>query len=159
MLKLDENLFNELILEATKSERKRAHFNLHADLDEPVQRLCIALKHGTYVRPHHHTQNNKWELILALRGKVTFVIFNENGVIVDKLVLSPGESLSGIELKPNTYHTIYPNSEDAIIFEVKEGPYTPAVKSDFAPWSPEEGGTDVHSFLTWLEQANVSDKY
>jgi len=78
-LKLDYKFFDELISQAHQSPRKRSHYNLHKDLDEPVQRLCIALLEGTYVRPHHHPQNNKWELILALRGQFCLIIFNKDG--------------------------------------------------------------------------------
>ena len=158
-MKLDEDFFNTLIENASNSERKRAHHNLHKELYEPVQRLCIAFKKGTYVRPHHHSQDNKWELILGIKGNLGLVIFDEHGVIIDKVTLSPGGSVSGLELVPNTWHTVYPETESAVIMEVKEGPYTPAKESDFAQWAPQEGDSTVQDFLVWIQNAKIGDKY
>ena len=158
-MKLDEEFFKTLLLKAGSSERKRAHHNIHKELDEPVQRLCIALLQGTYVRPHHHSQKNKWELILGLKGRLGLVIFDEGGVIIDKLTLAPGSSMSGLELEPNTWHTVYPQSEEVVILEVKEGPYTPAIESDFAQWAPKEGDSTVPEFLEWIQIAEIGDKY
>ncbi|MCG7536531.1 WbuC family cupin fold metalloprotein [Pseudoalteromonas sp. OOF1S-7] len=158
-LKLDKAFFEQLILKADESPRKRSHYNLHQDLNEPVQRLAIALKKGTYVRPHHHPKSNKWELMLALSGSVMYVVFNDAGTILEKLTLSPGETLSGIETRPNTWHTVYPLTDHAIILEVKEGPYTPSAKSDFAHWAPEEGSEHSAEFQTWLSSALPGEQY
>ncbi len=158
-MKLNDNFFNQLLLEADKSVRKRAHYNLHKTFDEPVQRLCIALNKGTYVRPHHHSQENKWELIICLKGSVGLVVFDKHGVVVDKDILVPGDSVSGIELVPNTWHAVYPMTEQAVIIEIKEGPYASAKESDFAQWAPKEGEPEVQQFLSWLESSAVDDRY
>lgn len=158
-IRLNNALCEQLVLKADESPRKRSHYNLHKALDEPVQRLAIALKKGTYVRPHHHPKSNKWELMLALRGSVMFVVFNEEGAIQEKLILSPGDALSGIEIQPNTWHMIYPLTDHAIILEVKEGPYTPSVESDFAQWAPAEGSAQVTHFLEWVDTASVGQSY
>jgi len=158
-IKLDDGFFQQLVLDASKSPRKRSHYNLHKEMNEPVQRLCIALKKGTYVRPHHHPKSNKWELMLALRGSVVLLVFDNDGVILERLILNQNDSLSGIELKPDTWHTVFPLTDDAIILEVKEGPYIATEKSDFALWAPEEGDHDVTDFLLWLENARPGEKY
>lgn len=158
-MKLDKVFFNSLLLEVENSVRKRAHYNLHSEFDEPVQRLCIALKKGTYVRPHYHPQNNKWELILALQGSLGLVIFDDSGVIIEKLLLTPGESVSAIELPANTWHAFYPETDGAVILEIKEGPYIPANENDFASWAPAEGESGVADFLVWLADAKTGEKY
>ena len=83
----------------------------------------------------------------------------EHGVIIDKLTLTPGGSLSGLELIPNTWHTVYPQTEAAVIMEIKEGPYTPAKESDFAQWAPQEGDSTVQEFLCWIQNAEIGEKY
>ena len=158
-MKLDEDFFSTLLLEAESSERKRAHYNLHKAFDEPVQRLCIALKKGTYVRPHYHSQDNKWELILGLKGSLGIVMFDDQGIIIDKVTLTPGGTTSGLELIPNTWHTVYPQTEEAIIIEIKEGPYTPAKEDDFTQWAPQEGDATVEEFLDWIQVATIGEKY
>lgn len=158
-IKLDDTFFTTLLNEASSNPRKRSHFNLHKKLDEPVQRLCIALLKGTYIRPHHHPKKNKWELMLPLRGKVALILFNEHGMITEKFILNAASGLSGYEMPPNTWHTVFPLTNDAIILEVKEGPYTPTQESDFATWAPHEGENKVDSFLAWLETAKIGQTY
>jgi cupin fold WbuC family metalloprotein len=158
-IKLDDVFFERLLEQARTSSRKRSHHNLHQALDEPVQRLCIALKKGTYVRPHHHPAKNKWELMLALKGVVCLIIFSADGLIMERLTLSPGESLSAVELKPDCWHTVFPLTDEAVILEVKEGPYLPSRESDFAPWAPEEDSEGVEKFLHWLDTSKPGEKY
>jgi len=158
-IKLDNNLYQKLLSEAAESPRKRSHYNLHKSFDEPVQRLCIALKKGTYVKPHYHPKSNKWELMLALKGESTLIIFDKDGAVLERHSLSPNNSMSGIELKPDTWHTVFPQSSQSIILEVKEGPYTPSTKSDFASWAPDEGDENVGIFLQWLENAATGDRF
>jgi len=157
--KLDDAFFQQLISAAHESPRKRSHHNLHKELDEPVQRLCIALTKGTYVRPHHHPQSNKWELMLVLKGQVNLTTFSPEGIILEKSLVGEGESLSGIELQQNTWHTVFPVTDEAIMLEVKEGPYTPTQESDFAPWSPVEGEPQAADFLHWLETAEIGESF
>lgn len=157
--KFGDELFEALLLEASESPRKRSHRNIHKELDEPVQRLCIGLKRGTYVRPHHHPKSNKWEMMLVLKGEITVVIFDADGSVQQILDLQAGGSLTGIENAPNTWHTLFPKTEEAVIMEVKEGPFTPSVASDFAAWAPAEGDDNVEHFLEWLERANVGECY
>jgi len=157
--KIDNQFIAQLVSKAKTSDRKHSHFNFHKDLNEPVQRLCIALIKGTYVCPHHHPSLNKWELMLPISGKVCLVIFDRAGVILEKITLGGGDNLSGIELQPNTWHTVYPIVDEAVIMEVKEGPYTATQPSDFANWAPQEGEPEVGAFLTWLENAIPGDAF
>ena len=53
--------------QAQQSPRQRANCNLHPQLDDPIQRLAIAMEPGTYVRPHRHPHT--WELLYPLRGR------------------------------------------------------------------------------------------
>lgn len=158
-IKLDNDFFNQLITDATQSSRKRSHYNLHKELDEPVQRLCIALNKGTYVRPHHHPKKNKWELMLALKGSVALLIFDKTGTLLERLLLNTNDSISGIELTPNTWHTVFPVTDSAVILEVKEGPYTPTEATDFADWAPVEGDDNVEDFLEWMRDAKIGDSF
>ena len=63
-IKIDNSLFKELLLKAEESPRKRSNTNLHDNPDDSVQKMCVALKKGTYVRPHYHPNQKKWEVLL-----------------------------------------------------------------------------------------------
>jgi hypothetical protein len=79
--------------------------------------------------------------------------------LIEKLLLNQGNTLSGVEMKPSTWHTIFPLTEEAVIVEIKEGPYIPTEESDFASWAPAEGDASVMEFLSWLDKAKVGEKY
>ena len=159
MLYLDNNFFDKLLLDAESSPRKRAHHNIHQNYSEPVQRLCIALKSGTYIRPHSHVDSDAWELIMALKGDVIMLIFDVDGYVIKRYELSPCTGSLGVELVPNTWHMLFPANAEAVIFEVKEGPFTPKKESDFACWAPEENSNEVGEFLSWAKNAVAGDRY
>jgi cupin fold WbuC family metalloprotein len=156
---LDQNFFGKLLVEAKQSPRKRSHYNLHNDFHDPVQRVCIALKSGTYVRPHSHPQENKWEMAIALQGTIVLLLFDKGGRIQERLELSPAGPFTGIEIQPDTWHTIFPLNNDAVFLEIKEGPYNPSDPIDFAPWTPAEGDDEVLQFLEWAQHAPPGESY
>lgn len=159
MLKVGKKLFEKLLLDAGASPRKRAHHNIHRDYSESVQRLCIALKRGTYVRPHCHKDIDGWEMIMALKGEVVMLIFDSEGFVKQRFELSSENGDMGVELEPNTWHMVFPANLEAIIFEVKEGPFRPKKNCDFASWSPKENSKDVDEFLVWAKCAIAGDKF
>ena len=159
MARLDQNLFRKLLVEAKQSLRKRSHHNFHGDFHDPVQRVCIGLINGTYVRPHCHPQGNKWEMIIVLKGVIGLLIFNQEGMVRERLELSPETSLIGTDVTPNTWHTIFPLSNAAVILEIKEGPYNPADPIDFALWAPAEGSAESGRFLDWAQNARPGESY
>jgi cupin fold WbuC family metalloprotein len=156
---IDQTLFQRLVDEARHSPRKRAHHNLHRHFDEPVQRVCIGLVQGTYVRPHAHLELHQWELILGLRGRTCLVIFDPDGRISARHVFSETASAGGIQLPPGTWHTLYPADPESIILEIKQGPYDPRNAARFASWAPEEQSDQAARFLGWLAQAPLGGAF
>lgn len=160
MYKLINNqLCNELNHLAKTSARKRSHHNFHTDLTDPVQRLCIALEKGTYIRPHRHPENYKWEMTLVISGSVCLLIFDDQGKLKESIELSEQGPNKGIEIPPNTWHTLVPNGEQAVILEIKQGPYLPLEANNFANWAPEENSTNVEHFLRWCSNAKIGEQY
>ena len=103
-----EKLFQGLLSQAALSPRKRSHLNFHSGSDDPVQRLCIALKSGTYVRPHSHPEKNKWELTLVLKGEVGILLFDSTGVVIKRMELFPAASICRVEIGSKIWHTTFP---------------------------------------------------
>jgi len=159
MICLDNDFFDALLLKAASSPRKRSHFNIHKSHEEPVQRLCIGLKVGTYIRPHCHRDKDAWEMIMVVKGAADILIFDDEGVVIKRISLSCFTGNVAAELVPNTWHMVMPVDSDAVLFEVKEGPFTPKKRCDFASWAPEEGGTGIETFLGWVENAKSGEKY
>ena len=150
--KIDSKLIDGCLKEAKQSPRKRSHFNLHESLEAPVQRLCIALIEGTYVRPHRHPQPNKWELMIAVKGASCLVIFDNEGKLEECFELNPAGPLTAVEIPPNTWHTLFPKDQESVVIEIKEGPYTPNKPEYFANWAPEEGSDQANAYLQDLQK-------
>lgn len=145
---------NTLCQSARTSPRQRAHHNLHPTLDAPVQRLCIALQPETYVRPHRHSESNKWEQLVVLEGAVSVLICGPEGQLLERIEMSVSGTRM-LEIPAFTWHTLICQVSDTLVFEVKEGPYAPASDEDFAQWAPPEGAVEVARFREWWRGLQV----
>jgi cupin fold WbuC family metalloprotein len=79
----------------------------------------------------------------VLRIAVLFVTFFEGGRIRDHLVLGADPKTFEVDLVPGHYHTLAALKSDAVIYEVKTGPFEEKTDKSFAPWAPEEGTAEA----------------
>lgn len=156
---INEDVLNELFEIAQRGPRKRSHKIYHEGDDASVQRFVVALTEGTYLRPHIHPQKNKWEMIIALSGRIGVIIFSEDGIVSEKIELDADSTNKFIEIPSGTWHTLFPITKRALMMEIKEGPYIPFNPNNFAAWSPKEGDEIVNSILLWFENAKVGEKF
>ncbi|MBB5017205.1 cupin fold WbuC family metalloprotein [Chitinivorax tropicus] len=155
MKQISSSQLHELAAQAQRSPRRRANLNLHPVLDDPIQRLAIAMEPDTYVRPHRHPHT--WELLYPLKGRFVVLHFDEQGVVTDRCVL--GEEAAVVETPAGQWHAVLSLDEGGVIFEVKHGPYQPLLEVDQASWSPAADASDVETMLAWYEQALVGDSF
>jgi len=152
----DPQLINELIRQAAASARRRSNFNLHPAPADVVQRLLVAAKRDTYFRPHRH--ETKWECALVIQGEFDLCLFDDDGMITQRIRLGTSGDALGFEIPARTWHTWVAVKDDGVFFEVKEGPYDPARGTTFAVWAPPEGDTAVPAFLARLRSAKAGEK-
>ena len=152
-------LIQDMELKAEASPRLRTHFNFHEHSDALVQRLLIQLRRGTYIRPHRHFELNKWEMTLVIAGEVEIVLFDDNGALRERIRVGAGGDTMGLELPPEIWHSYVPLTTQATFFEIKQGPYDAARMSQFAPWSPAEGETQVAAYLDWMEHGALGSRF
>jgi cupin fold WbuC family metalloprotein len=153
----DQQFLDELSAKARAAPRLRVNHNVHEQLDEPVQRLFIAIEPGSYVRPHRHPEPEKWELFLVLRGKFAALLFDAEGEVLRREELSSTGPVLGFEVPPDTWHSLVALESGSIFFEVKRGPYTPLSDKDFAAWAPAEGDAACAEFVQWLVAAQPGE--
>lgn len=149
--------FSDLLNIAVKSQRSRAHANLHNSYADNCQKLFNAIKTNSYIRPHRHSLDPKEECLIAIRGLFGLIIFSDQGLI-ESITLFGGEKhseslsiASGVELPAGLWHTIVSLVDESILFEVKSGPFDPSLAKEFASWSPEEGAVDSNNYLKHLK--------
>lgn len=154
----NKSFFAELDGNAVKSNRRRSNSNLHQHSEDMVQRLFITLCPDSYVRPHKHTQPEKWECFIMISGEVAFLMFDDEGVCTERHILSGDGEVRGLEIPANVWHAVVPLEKPATFFEVKQGPYIALDDKGFARWSPPEGHTAVKGFLNKLKTLTRGNK-
>ena len=157
MKHITTQLIDDLIAQASASPRKRAHHNLHAVLEDPVQRLCVAIEPGTYIRPHRHAEPLTWEVFLMLRGSAVFLSFDDSGRVIERIVLAAAGPVKAIEIPAGTWHSVASLEPGSVFFEVKQGPYKAPLAGNSAAWAPAEGDRECGTFEAWYRTAQVGD--
>lgn len=138
----DTNFLDGLLQQAKESPRLRQNYDLRNSSEDTSQRMLNALQPGTQVPIHRHETTA--ETVVCLRGKLEEIIYEEvieyikdndaksfdGGDVMRKVsyretaryLLSPTEGNHGMQIPPNTWHSINV-IEPSIIFEAKDGKY------------------------------------
>jgi len=153
---IDRALVADLHARALDSPRLRTHHNLHASHAETIQRMCMAMEPGTYIRPHRHT--DKWELLLIISGEMLVLSFDASGTVLMRTRLTAGGDTYGLENPAGTWHAVATLVPSTVVLEVKHGPYLPTGEQDFASWAPPEGHTRAGEFERWYKNAQAGDQ-
>jgi cupin fold WbuC family metalloprotein len=151
---LNQSLFDQVAQQASASQRLRKNYNLH-DEQEPVQRFLNVLQPGTYVRPHRHIRpagSNGFECFVVLQGSIGFLVLDETGQVLQQECLSAQGPNYGIEVGQGQFHTLVALAANTVVFELKEGPYSPTADKDFLSCFPLEGSLEARQQVQFWEQ-------
>lgn len=118
---IDEQLMDSVTEQAKESPRLRMNYNFHQSLDEKCHRFLNAMEPGTIVPVHHHM--TKDETFILLRGKVRVSTYNDDGEVIEQVVLSQEDGRYGVDIPKNVWHGVECLESGSVIFEVKEGPF------------------------------------
>ena len=160
IIKISADFLQQLSSKANLSTRGRQHWNLHQSYDEACQKLFNAINVDSYIRPHRHSGHGKDECMIAVRGLLTLVLFDEHGKIRDTVpfgaqgarTATGTEPEAGVQIPPGMWHTVIANHPNSILFEVKAGPFDPSSPKEFASWAPEEASDDAVGYLNKLKE-------
>lgn len=128
MQRIDTNLLNGVTAQAKESPRLRMNYNFHASLEAKVQRLLNALEPGTVLPVHRHPHTA--ETYLLLRGRIRVMFYNEAKEETESTVLDPLTGDYGVHIPAGQWHTLEVLESGSVLFEVKDGPYTPLGEDD-----------------------------
>ena len=148
---INTQLLDQISAQARRSPRLRMNHNFHQSPADTVQRMLNAIEPGTYLRPHRHPDRE--EVFLVLRGTMILLVFDDAGNVLERVPLCAREGTYGVEIPPMVWHTVVINEPDAVMYELKRGPYEPLAEEHFAPWSPRpDEGQAVENYVKHLEQ-------
>jgi cupin fold WbuC family metalloprotein len=150
MLRLDDLSLADLLRQAQTSPRLRSHLLLHSGPDDQVQRLAIALRLGTYVRPHVHSM--QWEMLVLLRGSLDVLFFDAGGQMQERIKLAPG-CTSVVQIPQGQVHGAVVAMDDTVVIETKPGPYRP---NEFMEWAPAENTSEAAAVVKWMATAALA---
>ncbi len=125
---INNDLLDIVSSQARVSNRLRMNYNLHDSLDAKAQRLLNALEPGTVLPIHRHTMTA--ETYILLRGRIKIMYYNDNKEIVEESLLDPIKGHYGVHIPIGQWHTLEVLEKGSVIFEVKDGPYSPLKPED-----------------------------
>ena len=128
MQRIDTNLLNGVTAQAKESPRLRMNYHFHASLEAKAQRLLNALEPGTVLPVHRHPHTA--ETYLLLRGRIRVMFYNEAKEETESTVLDPLTGDYGVHIPAGQWHTLEVLESGSVLFEVKDGPYTPLGEDD-----------------------------
>ena len=128
MQRIDTNLLNGVTAQVKESPRLRMNYNFHASLEAKAQRLLNALEPGTVLPVHRHPHTA--ETYLLLRGRIRVMFYNEAKEETESTVLDPLTGDYGVHIPAGQWHTLEVLESGSVLFEVKDGPYTPLGEDD-----------------------------
>lgn len=123
-----------------KSPLGRVRINLHADDQDLLHEMFIAIDQNSYVRVHKHA--NKSEAFHIVYGAVKVIIFNDDGSIKKVVHLSADSANQSFYYRMSKpfFHTLMIESEMVVLHEITNGPFIPGA-TIYADFSPEEHDT------------------
>lgn len=120
---IDTTLLDSVSSEAKASPRLRMNYNFHQSLEDKCHRMLNAVEPGTEVPIHRHP--TKDESFVVLRGKVRVTTYNDDGTVIESVVLCAEEGRYGVDIKKGVWHNLESLESGSVIFECKEGPFVP----------------------------------
>lgn len=118
---IDTRLLDNVSAKAKESPRLRMNHNLHQSLEDKCHRFLNAVEPGTKVEIHRHP--TKDESFVILRGRVKVTTHNDDGSIIESVVLCAEEGRYGVNIPKGVWHTLEALESGSCIFECKEGPF------------------------------------
>ena len=125
---IDDKVLDELSESAKQNPRLRMNLNLHNSLDDKAQQLLNALEPGTQLPIHRHLHSD--ETYILMRGALKVLIYSDLKVLIEEFELSNSAGRYGVKIPIGTWHSIEVLVTGTVIFEIKEGPYTPLNPND-----------------------------
>ena len=120
---IDTTLLDKITAQANESPRLRMNYNFHQSLNDKCHRFLNAVEPGTKVEIHRHP--TKDESFVLLRGRVRVNTYNDDGSVIESVILCPEEGLYGVDIPKNVWHNVESLESGSVFFECKEGPFVP----------------------------------
>ncbi len=83
MKQFSPDYLSDLTEQAKTNDKLRQHRNVHQSFQDPCQRLFNAIEPGSYIRPQRHASDPREELLVAIRGLMALITFDDSGPVTN----------------------------------------------------------------------------
>ena len=128
MMKIDTNLLNQLSAQAKTCERLRMNLDLRTSTNDGSQRMLNALEPNTILPIHRHRFST--ETVVMVRGSLKEIFYNDEGEVTDSILMQAGGDCPALQIPIGQWHTVEVLEPGTVIFEAKDGAYTPLTDKD-----------------------------
>ena len=125
---LQSAILDKLTEEAQSSPRLRMNHNLHESFDDSVQRMFNAIEPGSEIPSARHPYSS--ETLILLRGRLRVLIYNSQKEMMEDVILDLAIGNIGYHIPKGTWHRVESLESGTVVFETREGPYTPVSEED-----------------------------
>lgn len=127
-MNIDTKLLDTLTAQAKASPRLRMNYDLRNSPEDLSQRMLNALEPGTVLPIHRH--RNSSETVAILRGRAVQWLYDEEGNVVEKVLLEVGGDIPAMNVEKGQWHRLECLESGTVIVEFKDGAYEPLVAED-----------------------------
>lgn len=120
---INKELLDNLTEQAKASPRLRMYYDLRDSVGDESQRMLNAIEPGTVIPIHKHSLTS--EDVVVLRGIAEEVFFDEQGNEKGCYQLVPDGDTPAVHIPKGQYHQLRSLQTGTVIFESKNGKYTP----------------------------------
>lgn len=124
---IDKEFLETLSEKAKNSERLRMNYDLRDSSEDGSMRMLNAIEPGTMIPVHRHTMTS--EDVIVLRGRAEELIFDDNGDVIERWLMTPGGvedgSVPAVHVPMGQYHTCKSLESGTVIIEFKNTKYDP----------------------------------
>lgn len=127
-MNIDKQLLDTLTAQAKASPRLRMNHDLRNSPEDQSQRMLNALEPGTVLPIHRH--RNSSETVAILRGRAVQWLYDEEGKVVEKVLLEVGGDIPAMNVEKGQWHRLECLESGTVIVEFKDGAYEPISPAD-----------------------------
>lgn len=127
-MRIDKELLDSLVEKARNSERLRINLDLRTSQDDSSQRMLNALEPGTLLPIHRHRFSS--ETVVMVCGSLKEIFYNDKGEVTDTVLMQAGGECPALQIPAGQWHTVEVLEPGTVIFEAKDGAYTPLGEED-----------------------------
>ena len=128
-MRFDDSFIEQLSELARKNPRMRQHYDLRDSEEDGSMRMLNAIEPETVIHVHRHPMTS--EDVVVLRGKAEEVLYDDNGNVLERIVMEPGTKCMGCHVSKGQYHTCKSMKPGTVIIEFKNTKYDPVGTEEF----------------------------